>query len=134
MGKEKPPRAKARSRCSPSVVPPPLYSLAAAPFPKGGSAEFLSQDAHFKCHLDRYILHMHTRLELCMYQVGIYAVWGFGPSRGSLHSIRSFIPIPLHGLLLRSYGGGWGGKDGSAHHLEGVRVSRLLPIPRKNPW
>ena len=44
MGKEKPPRAKARSRCSPSVVPPPLYSLAAAPFPKGGNNPVLSQD------------------------------------------------------------------------------------------
>ena len=38
------PWAKARSRCSPSVVPPPLY-IAAAPFPKGGNTvEVLSQD------------------------------------------------------------------------------------------
>ena len=42
----------------------------------------------------------------------------------------SLLPIPLHGLLLRSYGGGWGGKDNPIDWVvKGPAVS--CPIPKK---
>ena len=45
-------------------------------------------------------------------------------------SSSSLLPIPLHGLLLRTYGGGWGGKDDPIDWVvKGPAVS--CPIPKK---
>ena len=43
----------------------------------------------------------------------------------------TFLPIPLHGLLLRSYGGGWGGKDDPFDwEVKGLAVP--CPFPKKH--
>ena len=46
-----------------------------------------------------------------MHIVGIYAVWGFGPSRGSLlHPCSSLLPIPLHEPSFKVLWRGMGGQ------------------------
>ena len=122
------PWAKARSRCSPSVVPPPLY-IAAAPFPKGGNTvEVLSQDAHKDGHLPSLTLELELVCTVGRDQrgVGLQPLPRIPTSSPSI----SLLPIPLHGLLLRSYGGGWGGKDDPIDWVvKGPAVS--CPIPKK---
>ena len=100
------PRAEARGRC-PWVVPPPHYSVAATPFPKGSSTTgCLSQDVRSCADIFSLVLDLVCTLGRDRRGVGPWPL-----PRIPTSSSSSLLPIPLHGLLLRSYGGGWGGKD-----------------------
>ena len=141
--KERPPRAKAKSRGSPWwSSPTTLLSLSGCPFLL---ASHCGLEPRWHCMPSWYIYiypYTGSRTRTYMHRVGIYAVWGLGPSPRIPTSSPaiSLLPIPLHGLLLRSYGGGWG-EQRRPDWLGSQRASRLLPNPEntsmmmvKGPW
>ena len=101
----KTPRAKARGRGCPWVVPP-LRLTAAALFLGGSSYTVLSQDVRSCADIFSLVLDLVCTLGRDRRGVGPWPL-----PRIPTSSSSSLLPIPLHGLLLRSYGGGWGGKD-----------------------
>ena len=112
------------------VVPPPRYSsLSALLFLRAeATQDVLSQDAHKDGHLPSLTLELELVCTVGRDQrgVGLQPLPRIPTSSPSI----SLLPIPLHGLLLRSYGGGWGGKDDPIDWVvKGPAVS--CPIPKK---
>ena len=109
--KGKPPRAKAWGRC-PSVVPPPPYSkwwLMLLFFYSGRGHQTWAKMANMPSW--SIVIHIYTHYSSSSWLVGIYAVWGLGPSRGSLLlSIPSTSLPPSRAVLYSLLEGGKGAR------------------------
>ena len=98
------------------VVPPhpTLSSGCCTLFLQGCSIE-LEPGWQFNAILIYIYIYTHTTLVLVVHGGDLRGM-GLRPlPRIPNFPFSTFLPIPLHGLLLRSYGGGWGGKDDPAH-------------------
>ena len=73
----------------------------------------------------------HTQLLVLVVVLGIYAVWGFGPSRGSPFSAHRAPPHPPPWPSFKVLWRGMGGQ-GRPSTPGGVRVSRPLPTSQKD--
>ena len=86
----------------------------------------MSQGGH-RCHLENIYAHTLVLVSIA----GIYAVWGFGPSRGSPHTVLHIPPHPPLRPFFKVRQRGKGGQ-GRPSTPGGVRVSRPLPTSQKD--